>query len=351
VAVEQARASGTALAARDGASRQVARYLGSLKPVLATGTDARGVWVRFLNEMSRRDDLHAAHAEAQQMALGQGQHLDEARRVLASLPVPSGFEDMHRSVDRWLKALMDSCEVVFRSRAPLAPDVLARARQGVYDAGVEADNFNRQRHDVVEALGDRGAAADGPRPRFIANAKELRALGIALVLALVMVGGVVYAMMTLTATPVAASAGVKAGSGTPGRRVYPQPEVLARLKAEIATRKVAFGDPDVQLVPPDRLIVRGKIQGPSTQIPVEAELQMSVTADNKPRIDSRRLSAVGVTIPTEAFDALNRRVEEANKTLPDQVPAGFVLRRLYVENNAVVADLESTTPAKPAAKP
>jgi hypothetical protein len=74
---------------------------------------------------------------------------------------------------------------------------------------------------------------------------------------------------------------------------------------------------------------------------------MSVTPDNKPRVDSRRLAAVGVTIPTEANDALAKRIEEANKTLPDQIPAGFVLKRLSIENNAVVADLEGATPAKP----
>src|SRR5207248_4502418 len=138
-----------------------------------------------------------------------------------------------------------------------------------------------------------------------------------------------------------AEAATRPGAGVADRRVYPQPEVLSRLKAEIATRKVLFTEADVQLVPPDRIIVRGKIQGPSSQIPVEVELQMSVTPDNKPRIDSRRLAAVGVTIPTEAFDALNKRIDEANKTLPDQVPAGFVVKRLSIENNAVVADLES----------
>ena len=349
MAVQQASGAGVALAMRDGSPRQVARYLNSLRPVLTSGTNARGVWVRFLNEIAKRDDMRAAHAEAQQMALGQGQHLDETRRLLASIPVPTGFEDMHRSIDGWLKALVESCEAVFRSRPPLANETLARARQSVYQAGLEADTFNRQRQTVVESLSE-GPAPAGARPRFIANSKELRALGIALVLALAMVGGGVYGMMKLTATPASAAA-ARATIPTPDRRIYPQPEVLARLKDELATRKVAFGDPDVQLVPPDRIIVKGKIQGLVSQIPVEVELQMSVTPDNKPRIDSRRLAAIGVTIPTEAFDALNKRVEEANKTLPDQIPAGFILKALSIENNAVVADLESTAPPKPPAKP
>src|SRR4029079_16737881 len=99
------------------------------------------------------------------MALGQGQTLDGARRRLSSVAVPSGYEEMHRSIHRWLKALMQSCEVIFRSRPPLDADTLARARKGVYDAGVEADSFNRQRQAIVEALSGGGAAAAGARTR------------------------------------------------------------------------------------------------------------------------------------------------------------------------------------------
>jgi hypothetical protein len=164
-----------------------------------------------------------------------------------------------------------------------------------------------------------------------------------------MVGGVVYTMMRLTAVPVSPTPTPTKPAAGADRRVFPQPEVLAKLKGEIANRKVAFGNPDVQFVPPDRVIIKGKIQGPASQIPVEVELQMSVTPDNKPRIDARRLAAVGVPVPADAFDALNKRVDEANKTLPDQIPAGYILRQLSIENNAIVADLESAA-AKAAGK-
>ena len=345
MAVDQASAGVLASAARDASPRQVARYLNSLKPILGSGTDARGVWVRFLNDMAKRDDLVAAHAEAQQMALGQGQNLDEARRMLASIPVPAGFEEMHRSIDRWLKALMDSCEGVYRSRPPLGTDTLAHARQLVFEAGVEADTFNRQRQTLVESLANRTVAPEA-RPRFIANGRELRGLVVGMVLAMLMVGGVVYGMMQITAVP-APTPPPKPTAAAPTRQIFPQPEVLGKLKNEINTRKVAFTDAEVQLVQPDLVIVRGKIQGPTGPVPVEATLQMSVTADNKPRVDARKLNAVGVQVPPEAFDALNKRVEEANKTLPDQVPPGQTLRKLYVENNAVVAELDLPAPAAP----
>src|SRR5205823_11535272 len=117
------------------------------------------------------------------------------------------------------------------------------------------------------------------------------------------------------------------------------------------TRKVAYQDADVVLTPPDLILIRGKIQGLSSAIPLEVELQMSVDDAGKPKIMTKRFSAVGVSVPAEAVDALNKRIDEANKTLPDQVPAGYSLKRLYVENNAIVADLLPSAPAKPGAKP
>jgi hypothetical protein len=325
--------------------RAITRYLASLKPVLAAGTDARGVWVRFLVEAAKREDQAAAFAEAQQVALGQGQAIETARRTLHSIPPPTGLEDMHRTIDKWLRTLAHSCEAVFQAPGPLTPELMTKARNILHEAGAEADRFNRQRQTVVESLADVVAPPqDGPK--FIANTKEIRALAITLVLALLLIGGGAYAVSALgdspTPTPTTGS----------DRRVFPQPEILNRLKAEILSRKVAWQDADVVLVAPDLILVKGKIFGGSSQIPVEVELQMSVTEDGKPKIATKRLSAVGVTVPPEAFDALNKRVDEANKTLPDQIPAGYTLKRLFVENNAVVVELQPNgAPTKPGAPP
>lgn len=344
--------SGGALVASDerATPRAITRYLTSLKPILAAGTDARGVWVRFLLEIARREDQHAAFAEAQQMALGQGQTLDAARRALASLPPPAGLEDMQRTIDKWLRTLASSCEAVFQSSGPLTPELLQKARSLIHEAGVEADRFNRQRATVVESLQDVvKPPANGPK--FIANTRELRALAVTLLVAVLLIAGGVYAVSALSDTPAVAT---PVGSGVE-RRSYPQADILNRLRTEIQARKVAWQDADVVLTPPDLILIKGKIFGPSAQIPVEVELQVSVV-DGKPRVTTKRLTAVGVPVPPEAFDALNKRIEEANKTLSEQVPAGFTLQRLFIENNAVVAELlpnpqTGTPPAKPGTKP
>jgi len=176
---------------------------------------------------------------------------------------------------------------------------------------------------------------------MIANPKEMLVLGLALLAALLLSGGVIYGLMRITSTQLltfeAKPTAVPTKPVATEKRVFPQAEMLSRLRQEMGRRRVAFNNPDVQLVPPDSIVVRGRIQGPTGVVPVEAELQMSVTADGTPRLASKRLSAVGVAVPPEAIEAL-KRIEEANWTLPEQIPTGQALKRLYVENNAVVTE-------------
>src|SRR5581483_6305612 len=137
-------------------------------------------------------------------------------------------------------------------------------------------------------------------------------------------------------------------------------EILDKLKAEIANRKVAFLEPDVRLQAPDRVIIVGKIQGPTSLIPVEAELQLGVTTDGKPKITPIRINATGVTVPPEALDAMNKRTDEANKVLPGQLAPNQFVRRVFVEHDTVVVELDTAGapaangtpgPGAPAAKP
>jgi hypothetical protein len=333
-----------ALAGSGGANQTLARYFATLNPITTTGANGAINWSRALEEAARRP-AGTGDAELRQVALGQGQALDAARRALVATPVPAGLEELHGSVESWLRATVESCEVVYRASSPLGAETFARARALNRAAGVEADRFNRARAAYVETSRTPPRVA-GARPGMMASGREMAGLLAGLVLSLGMFAGVVHATNLATAepTPTAVRAQEVDTSRPRERRLYRVPEVLARLKVEVARRKVAFGEPAVQLVAPDRAIVKGKIQGASSLIPIEVELQMSVTADGQPRVDARRLAAVGVEVPVDAVDALTRRVEEANQTLPDQVPDGFVLRRLYVEGDGVVAELDRLGP-------
>jgi hypothetical protein len=250
---------------------------------------------------------------------------------------------MAQAIDGWLQALLASCEAVVRSHPPLTRQTLERVQDVLHEAAGKADRFNQQRSVAVQQLVEAQMPVPAKARKVVASKKEMRALVIALVAALLLAGGSMFALNSLansappTRTPTAAT---KPGlQSTGNRRVFPQPDVLARLKQEIANRKVAWVEPDVQLVPPDRVIVTGKIQGPINVVSVEVELQMSVTTDGMPRLEAKRLSAIGVDVPPGAFDALNKRVDEANQTLPQQLGPGEKLTRLYVQDNAVIAEL------------
>lgn len=351
--MDQAQVDSTALATREASPRLVARYLASLKPVLSGATDARNVWVRHLGELARRDNLAASHTEAVQFALARGQQFHEARRAIGALPVPAGYEGMHQAVDGWLQGLLASCEYMVRAPAPLQHEVLESIQDILREAGAKADRFNAQRQVAVQSIVDAQSPAPARGRQIVASKREMRALLLALVAALLLVGGSAYALSTLAAappprTPIAAAKPRQPGGGLE-RKVFTQQEILARLKQEIATRKVAFFEPDVKLVAPDRIVVSGKIQGPTAMVPVEVNLQIGVSDNGKPLLAAKGLSAVGVEVPTAAFDALTKRIEEANQTLPAQVAPGQALKRVFVEENAVVAELAGGAPAKPGA--
>jgi len=70
---------------------------------------------------------------------------------------------------------------------------------------------------------------------------------------------------------------------------------------------------------------------------------ISATPDGKPHVEAKRLSAIGVDVPSGAFDALNKRIDEANQTLPQQLSPGQLISKLYVQDNAIVAELSGGT--------
>ena len=334
----------TALATRDASPRVIARYLASLKPVLGSATDARNVWVRYLGEIARRDNMGDAHTEAVQFALARGQQFHEARRAIMAAPVPPGYETMHQAVDGWLQGLLASCEYMVRSHPPLDRDTLERIQDILREAGTKADKFNAQRQAAVQTIVDSQSPVPARARKMVASKKEMRALVLALVAALLLVGGSAYAFSTLAAGPTPTRTPTPAvkpnGVNGTNRQVYTPPDVLAKLKAEIANRKVAWLEPDVKFVVPDRVIITGKIQGPVNIVPVEVNLQVGVTDDGKPLISAKGLSAVGVEVPTGAFDALNKRIDEANQTLPQQLPPGQTVKRIYVEDpNSLIVEL------------
>lgn len=145
------------------------------------------------------------------------------------------------------------------------------------------------------------------------------------------------------ATPAAGSTRVVAPVTTaaaPLKASYSRADILAALKTEIASRNVAWLEPDVQLVPPDRIVVSGKVKGPAGPTPAQATLQVGVTDTGAPRVFGQTLNAGAEQLRAALETALTRRVGEANLALAGQLPAGQRLRRIYVKDaETLVAQL------------
>jgi hypothetical protein len=343
-------------AAPDGAA---ARYLTQLRPVLMAATNARSSWVRFLNELASRQDLAATTPEAVQVALGQARQFGDARRQLTALTSPPNYEDMHDSIEGWLKSLELSCQIVVRQTGALTPETLARVREALHEAATDADRFNAQRA-AIAAVVKETAQPSGPKPRVIANKKELRVLAIAGGVMLLLLGLGAWVSTSLLSEPVATPTIV---GGSPAaatatavaflemggvRRTWPLADVQNRLNQEIAGRRVAYRDATVTFKPNDTIIVNGRIQGASDLISVEVELV--VTAENgKPKIVVKDLRAIGVSVPVEARDALQKRAEEGTAELSAQLKPNERLERVVVETHQVTAEIIDPTAAKPQA--
>lgn len=130
--------------------------------------------------------------------------------------------------------------------------------------------------------------------------------------------------------------------GAPGleKRVFSQAEITSRLRQEINNRLVQFQDADVRLVDPDRIVVVGKIPGPTgALVGVEVETQLTITDQGLPKLTPTKLSASGVQIPSWASEALRVRIEEANRELIAAIPGGQRLQRVVIQNGSLSADL------------
>lgn len=330
--------------------RSAASYLVSLKPIVDTAMMARGEWLRFLGDMPEGTDLAAEQLEIVPIAIRQRERFNEARRRLNQLPPPPAYRDMEQALDRWLAALAGSADAIASIRGqPLSDTHVATARRRLRDAAQAASKFNAERASVI-TVGAPPMEAEQPRVPFRPNLRLI----LPLLLVLLLGGGGIYYLTSRAGTP-AATLPTKPSIEV---RTFSQPEVLERLRQEIAGRRVAFQNPDVRLVEPDTVIITGEIQGPSSAIPVEATLRLSVTADGKPRVTAIGISATGIQVPQEALDALNLRAEEGNRDLALLLKPEEVVRRLAVEGNNVIAEIETVpagaapsggpAPAKPA---
>lgn len=333
-------------------SRNPAAYLANLKPVLDSATGTRTAWLRALNQMAEDEAVGERSGEATALAIRMREQFNEARRALNGMTAPDTYRDMERALDGWLEALSASCEPLATAAPPITLDQVNAARRKLREAAEQADKFNAERASIITVGGPPPGVAADPA-ESIGNNKRLIVLTLlGLVLMIVALYFAFGALGTSSSTtPVRGPAG-----GLIERRIFSRAEILDRLNKEIAARQIAWTNSDVKLVEPDRVVVTGQVNAPTGPVGAEAELQLGVTDAGKPKLTALSIKATGLTLPPGALDALNKRTEEANKTLPEQLAAGQFVRKIYVQKDTVVVEVETvganaTPGTKPAAKP
>lgn len=318
-------------------SRSPAAYLANLKPVLDAATVTRTTWLRALNAMAEDPDIGERSSEATALAIRTREQFNEARRALNQMSAPDMYRDMERALDGWLEALSASCDQLANAVPPITTDQVNAARRRLKEAAQQADKFNAERASIITVGGPPPEMADQPGERIGNNKRLIVLTMLGLVLMIVALYFAFGALGTSNTTPPNRGP----AGGAIEKRVFQRSDILDRLQKEIAARQVAWSNPDVKLVEPDRVIVSGTIQGPTGPVPAEAELQLGVTEAGQPKLTAVRVNATGVTLPSGALDALSKRTDEANKTLPQQLGPNQYLRRLYVEKDTVVAEIET----------
>ncbi len=319
------------------------RYLSQLKPILVQATHARSVWVRFLNDVALRQDLAGATAEATQVALGQSRILGELRTELSRLSIPDGYDEMHGAIDGWLRSLQISCHIVVKIVGTLNPEILTQVRDALHNAALDADRFNAERAAIAAVLAE--TMAPSVRPRVVASKSEMRTLGIffgglvIVALALAYVFGFLTGkpLIDLNPSPTPVPTATRLPPGLE-RQIFTIDQIQQRLIAEINSRGVAFEQPGVRLVPPDGIVVSGRIQGPLGFIPVEAQLQVQLK-DGKIALSNRGIRAIGISVPAEAQAALEKRAAEGNLEIARQLAPGESIQRVIVEPGQIVAEI------------
>lgn len=327
--------------------RTPAGYLASLKPIVAMATTARSSWLRTVQTLAQAEDLAEFQAEAVQNAIRQRERINEARRMLNAMTAPEVYRDMERALNDWLEALVGSCDAIANATAGIQPSDVEGARKRLRGAAESALKFNSERSSVITVGAPRPAPVEGRPPgRPLSRRTVVIGLLVLLVLAIVL-----YVTLFSGGTSDAIRRTLTGQAGTVERRAFPQAEITARLKAEIASRNVLFQNLDIRLVAPDKIVVTGTIAIPNRPVPVEVQLTTGVTPNGRPRLTAGPIAAVGVQLPPEANEALARRVEEGNVELAKQIAPNQFVRRLAIEDGQLVADVETVGGTPVAASP
>lgn len=135
--------------------REVARYLGQLRPLLLTVMHDRQEWLRLVGmliEEARTGTRPAIAQHAGRIGRDQIGSFAESRLQLDGLQVPATCQECHAAVARWLDTLTASCEVLIDVGFTGRLERIKQTQALLAEGRAHARQFNRAQAELIADL-------------------------------------------------------------------------------------------------------------------------------------------------------------------------------------------------------
>ena len=135
--------------------REIARFLVTLKPMVARAIEVRASWIRELGLLfAEAQQGNAAQVTNRAGRLGR-EHVSAFREVRSSverIPPPEGCQDIHKSVLVWTDSLVKACEALIEVGNSGQLAGMQIAQRNVTDARHAARRFNSEYNRLLTEL-------------------------------------------------------------------------------------------------------------------------------------------------------------------------------------------------------
>lgn len=143
-------------------ARVIARYLISLRPILADACAARNEWVRRLGLLlgeARGGDAGRVARLAGSLGIEYGEAFRHARARIQVMSAPAECSVCHAAVRAWVEALQRSCDGLALVGRTGQMSGLRAAQSALIDARTHAHRFNEEYAEISADLRRRVAIA------------------------------------------------------------------------------------------------------------------------------------------------------------------------------------------------
>jgi hypothetical protein len=125
--------------------------------------------------------------------------------------------------------------------------------------------------------------------------------------------------------------------------VLTRQELGVELTRAIEAGGVPLRDPQVRLVPSDRVALTGQVPIAIFLVPVELEARLSVDDSGKVLVRTTRVEAVGAQLPADLTQSLGRTIDDdGTRAVANALPPDARARSVRVESERIVVEVAAS---------